>query len=659
MDISAFLGELRRRRVFRALAWYAGIAWILVQAASIFQPGLGLPAWTVRATVVLVLVGLPVVALLAWAFDLQRDGAPVPGSHWRIPSPWLALTAGVLLVLGSYQAWQVGSQTSSIQPVTIAVLPFEALDESRERTLADGLHASVLHDLASLPQLAVVPRRRTLATLAQTRDTAELARALGARYLLEGDVQWLDAEVLLRLRLRDPNRAQPLWQHSYRRAVRETFLLQRQLAAEIAQALSLAVPPAGDRKARAVDAAAVELYLQAWALDGSERTGREAVDLLSEATRVDPGFALAWAWLAEEHADYATRSPYADERYLEHLPLAKAALARAEALDPDLAHAADARMHIAWAEDDPQAALRAGRRLVELLPGDPSKYSHLLSALAGAGQWSAADELAQQATSRFPNEVTAWLWHANLRFSAGDYRAAAASHAQAARLGADITSREAWLRLCERGDPHALARIAEAGGHPGERAVWAYTLGDVERALAISSEWYAREGLGEPLRGAGIFHADFLWMTGEQEAARAIYRQLLMRLATQDPAALQPYIRTFHHGALAIIHHRLGNAEPAESHLRAMADNLRGNRDADDSTNERRGYGQQMLSMDRPDEAAEVLDHAFRSRTTNRVNCPWATWMFPITTPHREHPALRAMFRRHGVDVDRPLPTRA
>ena len=74
MRIPDLFTELHRRRVFRALAWYGAAAFGLLQGLAFVAPQFGWPGWVVRAGVVLAIAGVPVVALLAWAFDLTWRG---------------------------------------------------------------------------------------------------------------------------------------------------------------------------------------------------------------------------------------------------------------------------------------------------------------------------------------------------------------------------------------------------------------------------------------------------------------------------------------------------------------------------------------------------------------------------------------------------------
>lgn len=62
--------ELRQRRVYRSAAYYAAAAFVLLEAADILLPALSLPGWTMRALVLVVIAGFPLVLFLSWMFDV-------------------------------------------------------------------------------------------------------------------------------------------------------------------------------------------------------------------------------------------------------------------------------------------------------------------------------------------------------------------------------------------------------------------------------------------------------------------------------------------------------------------------------------------------------------------------------------------------------------
>ncbi len=71
--IRRFAKELSRRRVFRVLLAYLALGIGATEVAGNFFPALGFPDWTVSLVAVLVILGLPVALVLAWAFDVVPD----------------------------------------------------------------------------------------------------------------------------------------------------------------------------------------------------------------------------------------------------------------------------------------------------------------------------------------------------------------------------------------------------------------------------------------------------------------------------------------------------------------------------------------------------------------------------------------------------------
>ena len=72
MNAKNFFAELRRRNVHKVALAYAVIAWLLIQVALI--PVLEAPSWTIKALVVLLLVGFAVVVFISWAFEATPEG---------------------------------------------------------------------------------------------------------------------------------------------------------------------------------------------------------------------------------------------------------------------------------------------------------------------------------------------------------------------------------------------------------------------------------------------------------------------------------------------------------------------------------------------------------------------------------------------------------
>jgi DNA-binding winged helix-turn-helix (wHTH) protein len=68
------LVELRRRSVFRVAASYLVAMWILLQVAEVTFAPLHLPTWWITALTILAIVGMPIIVVLAWTYEITSDG---------------------------------------------------------------------------------------------------------------------------------------------------------------------------------------------------------------------------------------------------------------------------------------------------------------------------------------------------------------------------------------------------------------------------------------------------------------------------------------------------------------------------------------------------------------------------------------------------------
>ena len=97
----------------------------------------------------------------------------------------LALLAGGLLW------WRDRpTRTAATGPPRLAVLPFENLGDSADAYFADGMTDEVRGKLAQLSGLAVIARASSNDYRATTKAPQEIARELGADYLLTATVRW-------------------------------------------------------------------------------------------------------------------------------------------------------------------------------------------------------------------------------------------------------------------------------------------------------------------------------------------------------------------------------------------------------------------------------------------------------------------------------------
>src|SRR6266487_3911745 len=74
MKIDNFFAELKRRNVYKVAVAYAVIAWLTIQAASIFLPAFNAPQWAMQIVILIVVVGFPIALAFSWAFEITPEG---------------------------------------------------------------------------------------------------------------------------------------------------------------------------------------------------------------------------------------------------------------------------------------------------------------------------------------------------------------------------------------------------------------------------------------------------------------------------------------------------------------------------------------------------------------------------------------------------------
>ena len=250
--MSNILTELKRRNVFRVAAAYTVVAWIIAQAFDLGVDNFGAPDWVMKVLLSILIAGLPVALLLAWAFELTPDGVVktenVPASESITPRTGKTLnritTAALVLVL-AFVAWDKlgpgGESTSSADTKpSVAVLPFADLSELQDQEwFADGLTEEILNALARLPELRVTARTSSFEFKNTNTNIAEIASKLGVAHVVEGSVRRIGNNLRVTAQLIRASDGFHLWSDTYDRNTEDLFDVQRDVAENIATALDV------------------------------------------------------------------------------------------------------------------------------------------------------------------------------------------------------------------------------------------------------------------------------------------------------------------------------------------------------------------------------------------------------------------------------------
>jgi TolB-like protein/DNA-binding winged helix-turn-helix (wHTH) protein len=290
--------------------------------------------------------------------------------------------------------------TSEIQ--SIAALPLANLSgDPGQEYFSDGMTDALITELARVGPLRVISRTSSMQYKQTKKSLPEIARELHVDGIVEGTVQRSGNRVRVSVQLIHGPTDKYLWANSYERDMRDAFLLERDVAGDIArqvQARLMTEKRATLAQPRPVNPAALEAYLQgnSHLHRFSRGFGDQELALASEsfqrAIDVEPDFAPAYVGLSEVHRNTLRSS-------VEDLNIVKTAAERAVELDPNLSDAwavlADMKRFLRdWA-----GAETAYRRALELNPNDSHAHERLGWLLDAFGRldegWKEA-EIAQQ-----------------------------------------------------------------------------------------------------------------------------------------------------------------------------------------------------------------------------------------------------------------------
>ncbi len=376
--LSAFLSELRRRRVFRVAAVYAGIAFVVIQIIDGTFAVMGIPAWVSRLMIIVLAIGFPIAVVWAWAFDITEDGIvrakgrPVDAKRKALPlisNTALAIIAVVAIAFGIWGLW---GRTGAAPIRSIAVLPLENLmNDPGQQYFVDGMTEALISELAKISALRVISRTSVMRYKTAPKPLSEVARELNVDTVVEGSVLRDGDRVKITAQLIGVEPERHLWVNSYERDLRDILALHSEVARDIAGEIRAAITPAEDqslRRKRPVDPDAFDAYIRGrhfW----NKRSAKhlyKAIEYFQQAIELDPGSALGYHGLSDA---YQVLPAYAAVPAEEYYAQAKAAALKALELNPDLGEAYTSLASVMDLRGEPWAEVeKYYQRAIELSP---------------------------------------------------------------------------------------------------------------------------------------------------------------------------------------------------------------------------------------------------------------------------------------------------
>jgi TolB-like protein/tetratricopeptide (TPR) repeat protein len=433
-----WVGELRRRRVFRALVAYGIAAFAVLQVVEPIMHGAHWPEIALSYVVAGLGAGFPIVIALAWIFDVRggriQRTPPVSAGGPRGTRVALLLVAigiaaaapGLLyyFVFRPIDGRLFTRGTGSAEHTSIAVLPFVNMSSDKENEyFSDGITEELTSALANIDGLRVASRTAAFAFKGKNIGIKQIGDELNVATVLEGSIRRDGNYVRVVAQLIGAPDGYHLWSKTYDREVKNVFQLEDELARSIAQALRPKLVTSASTslvKASTANADAHDLYLRGrflWQKRTPESLTNAAAHF-QQAVELDPTYALAYLGLADARL---LLIEYGSAPSRDMLPKAKEAVRKALELDGSLAEAHAALGNVSIFEFEWATAERELQRAIELKPDDASAHHRYALVLVMEGRCKEGQAQAEKGSQLDPTSLVISTFVTVTLYCARDY----------------------------------------------------------------------------------------------------------------------------------------------------------------------------------------------------------------------------------------------
>ena len=278
-------------------------AWVLLQIVDFVLDVIAAPDWILQVFSLVAVVGLPVVLIISWVFEMTPEGVKreseidrsqsvTPNTGRKLDRVIIVfLAVAVVLLLADRFFLQGTNQTAVSQselatpaaspevveePVagfpeaeqltahekSIAVLPFLALSSGLDdEYFADGLTEEILNSLAQLPELLVTARTSAFHFKGQDMPIQEIAAKLGVSSVVEGSVRRAGDRLRVTAQLIRAADGFHLWSENYDSTSDDTIAVQEDIAEKIATAMNVVLDEDKREAMRRVGLRNVEAFI--------------------------------------------------------------------------------------------------------------------------------------------------------------------------------------------------------------------------------------------------------------------------------------------------------------------------------------------------------------------------------------------------------------
>jgi len=309
---------------------------------------------------------------------MEASGAAIPRWSRRtiLISAVVLISVVALIAVGVFHFASSGRAPIN----SVAVLPFaNASGDPNTEYLTDGITEGVIDRLSGLPNIKVISRTSAFRYKKRDIEPQKVGRELGVEALVTGRVIQRGDDLSISAELVDAREDKQLWGEQYSRKLADVVSVQQEIATAISGNLRVRLTSEDKTrlaKSSATNPEAYQLYLKGRYF-GNQATGaglKKGVEYFEQAIDKDPGYALAYAGLADSYSALG-----GDWLYLppgDSIRKAKAASKKALELDDTLAEAHAALAYATFFDWDWPNAEREFKRAIELNPSSAISHEH-------------------------------------------------------------------------------------------------------------------------------------------------------------------------------------------------------------------------------------------------------------------------------------------
>ncbi|MEN8230476.1 MAG: tetratricopeptide repeat protein [Bacteroidota bacterium] len=430
--LARFWQELKRRKVIKSVAMYAATAFIILEAADIILPRLGMPDWTVTFLIILLIVGFPIMIILSWIFDITPEGIKKTGAveaeetpvdpgrrNLRFSDVIIAVLLIVVAILIYPKVFNRGSFDTAKDPdgrISIAVMPFKNLTgDTLYNIWQEGLQNLLITSLSNSEELSVRQFETMLGIYGSNRGVnyasltpaiaSDIARKLEASTMITGNMHKYGSRVRITVNLMNAGNEEIFKSYEIDGTNEDDFFSITDSVSSLIKSY-LEIKSLNQRmffdlkNAFTQSTEAYKMYIQGYSFHGKLDYSK-AIDFYMNAIRIDSNFVSAMTKLAYCYGDIGKTElsktwAYEAFRRIDQVPL-------------------DVQLTIrevkAAVDKKPEEQIKNLKQYIEINPYCSNKWYGLGWVSFNTGQWQPAIEAFERNLELMKKfDGKSWVW---------------------------------------------------------------------------------------------------------------------------------------------------------------------------------------------------------------------------------------------------------